>query len=43
VELMAKKPKKRMPPDAVTGLARDEAAPMVSLKAKKPKKTSRGK
>jgi hypothetical protein len=39
---MAEKPKKRMPPDAVTGLARDRA-PMVSLKVKKPKKTSRGK
>ena len=40
---MARKPKKRMPPDAVTGLSRDPAAPMVSLKVKKPKKTSRGK
>jgi hypothetical protein len=39
---MAEKPKKRLPPDAVKGLARDQA-PMVSLKAKKPKKTSRGK
>jgi hypothetical protein len=39
---MAQKPKKRMLPDAVTGLARDQV-PMVSLKAKKPKKTSRGK
>ena len=38
---MAAKPKKRLPPDA--GLARDQTAPMVSLKAKKPKKTSRGK
>jgi hypothetical protein len=40
---MAEKPKKRMPPDAVTGLARSQSAPMVSLKVKKPKKTSRGK
>jgi hypothetical protein len=29
-----------MPPDAVTGLPRDQATPMVSLKVK-PKKTSR--
>jgi hypothetical protein len=43
LKLMAGKSKKRMPPDAVPGLARDQAAPMVSLKAKKPKKTSRGK
>ena len=40
---MAEKPKKRMLPDAVTGLARDQAAPMVSIKTKKRKKTSRGK
>jgi hypothetical protein len=40
---MAEKPKKRMFPDAVTGLARDQATPMVSLEAKKRKKTSRGK
>jgi hypothetical protein len=40
---MAAKPKKRMPPDAVSGLARDQTAPMVSLKTKKRKKTSRGK
>jgi len=40
---MAQKPKKRTLPDAGTGLSRDQAAPMVSLKAKKPKKTSRGK
>jgi hypothetical protein len=40
---MAQKPKKRTLPDVVSGLARDQAAPMVSLKAKKPKKTSRGK
>jgi hypothetical protein len=40
---MAGKSKKRMTPDAVTELARDQAAPMVSLKAKKRKKTSRGK
>jgi hypothetical protein len=40
---MAEKRKKWAPPDAVTGLARDQAAPMVSLKVKKPKKTSRGK
>jgi hypothetical protein len=39
---MTRKPKKRMPPDAVTGLPRDQATPMVSLKVK-PKKTSRGK
>jgi hypothetical protein len=32
------KPKKRTLPDAVTGLARDQAAPMVSLKTKKPKR-----
>ena len=40
---MAAKPKKGIAPDAVTDLARDHGAPMVSLKAKKPKKTSRGK
>jgi hypothetical protein len=40
---MAAKPKKRMRPGAVSGLARDQTAPMVSLKAKKPKKISRGK
>jgi hypothetical protein len=40
---MAAKQKKRLPPDAATGFARDQTAPMVSLKAKKPKKTSRGK
>jgi len=40
---MAAKPKKRVPPDAATGLSRDQKAPMVSLKAKKAKKISRGK
>jgi len=40
-KLMAEKPKKRTP-GAITALARDRA-PMVSLKTKKPKKTSRGK
>jgi|SwirhisoilCB1_FD_contig_31_9877103_length_406_multi_2_in_0_out_0_2 hypothetical protein len=40
---MAAKPKKQMPPAAASGLARDQGAPMVSLKAKKPKKVSRGK
>jgi len=32
-----------MLPDAVTGLARAQATPMVSMKAKKRKKTSPGK
>jgi hypothetical protein len=41
--LISGKSKKRMPPAAVSELARDRAAPMVSLKAKKRKKTSRGK
>jgi hypothetical protein len=38
---MAAKPKKQMLPSVVTGLARDQGAPMVSLNAKKPKKISR--
>jgi hypothetical protein len=40
---MAAKPKKPLPPDAATGLARDQTAPIVGLKAKKPPKISRGK
>jgi hypothetical protein len=39
---MARRPKKEMPRDAVTGLAHDQV-PTVSLKAKNPKKISRGK
>jgi hypothetical protein len=39
---MAGKPKKGTPQSSVSALAR-ERAPMVSLKSKKPKKTSRGK
>jgi len=40
---MAAKPKEQLPSGAVSGLARDRSAPMVSLKAKKSKKVSRGK
>jgi hypothetical protein len=40
---MAAKPKKQVRPGAVTGLARDQTAPMVSLKTKRRKKISRGK